>query len=91
MRAPTPLPWPTEPRAEAANVKVRRHQQRWREAGLKPLQCSGDRDHGRFLCSGVEYYPNCEVMFMGMANIHAIRNSFQGLRTVCSQIPDPGK
>lgn len=39
----------------------------------------------------VEYYPNCEVMFMGMANIHAIRNSFQALRTVCSQIPDPGK
>lgn len=41
------------------------------------------------LCS--EYYPNCEVMFMGMANIHAIRNSFQALRTVCCQIPDPGK
>lgn len=39
----------------------------------------------------LEYYPNCEVMFMGMANIHAIRNSFQALRTVCSQIPDPGK
>ena len=38
-----------------------------------------------------EYYPNCEVMFMGMANIHAIRNSFQALRAVCSQIPDPGK
>ncbi|MEQ2179483.1 hypothetical protein GOODEAATRI_025400, partial [Goodea atripinnis] len=36
------------------------------------------------------YYPNCEVMFMGMANIHAIRNSFQALRAVCSQIPDPG-
>ncbi len=49
---------------------------------------------GRFL-SGlfvfVEYYPNCEVMFMGMANIHSIRNSFQSLRAVCSQIPDPGK
>lgn len=44
-----------------------------------------------YLCSCVEYYPNCEVMFMGMANIHAIRNSFQALRTVCSQIPDPGK
>uniref|UniRef100_A0AAZ3R6F7 phosphatidylinositol-3,5-bisphosphate 3-phosphatase n=1 Tax=Oncorhynchus tshawytscha TaxID=74940 RepID=A0AAZ3R6F7_ONCTS len=41
-------------------------------------------------CECEEYYPNCEVMFMGMANIHSIRNSFQSLRTVCSQIPDPG-
>ncbi|XP_028976642.2 myotubularin-related protein 4 isoform X3 [Esox lucius] len=41
-------------------------------------------------CECEEYYPNCEVMFMGMANIHTIRNSFQSLRTVCSQIPDPG-
>ncbi|XP_041949393.1 myotubularin-related protein 4 isoform X3 [Alosa sapidissima] len=41
-------------------------------------------------CECEEYYPNCEVMFMGMANIHSIRNSFQALRTVCSQIPDPG-
>ncbi|XP_069003121.1 phosphatidylinositol-3,5-bisphosphate 3-phosphatase MTMR4 isoform X2 [Embiotoca jacksoni] len=41
-------------------------------------------------CECEEYYPNCEVMFMGMANIHAIRNSFHALRTVCSQIPDPG-
>ncbi|XP_026038624.1 myotubularin-related protein 4 isoform X1 [Astatotilapia calliptera] len=41
-------------------------------------------------CECEEYYPSCEVMFMGMANIHAIRNSFQALRAVCSQIPDPG-
>nr|XP_014341745.1 PREDICTED: myotubularin-related protein 4 isoform X2 [Latimeria chalumnae] len=41
-------------------------------------------------CECEEYYPNCEVMFMGMANIHSIRNSFQSLRGVCSQIPDPG-
>uniref|UniRef100_A0AAQ6A467 phosphatidylinositol-3,5-bisphosphate 3-phosphatase n=1 Tax=Amphiprion ocellaris TaxID=80972 RepID=A0AAQ6A467_AMPOC len=41
-------------------------------------------------CECEEYYPNCEVMFMGMANIHAIRNSFHAVRTVCSQIPDPG-
>lgn len=41
------------------------------------------------LCS--EYYPNCEVVFMGMANIHSIRNSFQYLRAVCSQVPDPSK
>ncbi|KAL4660607.1 myotubularin-related protein 4 isoform X1 [Arapaima gigas] len=40
-------------------------------------------------CECEEYYPNCEVAFMGMANIHAIRNSFQSLRAVCSQIPDP--
>ncbi|XP_030601661.1 myotubularin-related protein 4 isoform X2 [Archocentrus centrarchus] len=41
-------------------------------------------------CECEEYYPSCEIMFMGMANIHAIRNSFQALRAVCSQIPDPG-
>ncbi|XP_045080157.1 myotubularin-related protein 4 isoform X2 [Coregonus clupeaformis] len=41
-------------------------------------------------CECEDYYPNCEVMFMGMANIHSIRNSFQSLRAVCSQIPDPG-
>ncbi|KAJ8412390.1 hypothetical protein AAFF_G00127260 [Aldrovandia affinis] len=41
-------------------------------------------------CECEEYYPNCEVMFMGMANIHSIRDSFQALRAVCSQIPDPG-
>ncbi|XP_036392007.1 myotubularin-related protein 4-like isoform X2 [Megalops cyprinoides] len=41
-------------------------------------------------CECEEYYPNCEVKFMGMANIHSIRSSFQSLRAVCSQIPDPG-
>ncbi|XP_068188290.1 myotubularin-related protein 4 isoform X2 [Antennarius striatus] len=40
-------------------------------------------------CECEEYYPNCEVTFMGMANIHSTRNSFHALRTVCSQIPDP--
>ncbi|NWI16137.1 MTMR4 protein, partial [Crypturellus soui] len=40
-------------------------------------------------CECEEYYPNCEVVFMGMANIHSIRNSFQYLRAVCSQVPDP--
>ncbi|KAH0625520.1 hypothetical protein JD844_015066, partial [Phrynosoma platyrhinos] len=38
-----------------------------------------------------EYYPNCEVVFMGMANIHSIRKSFQSLRLLCTQMPDPGK
>ncbi|KAK2910822.1 hypothetical protein Q8A67_002955 [Cirrhinus molitorella] len=40
-------------------------------------------------CECPEYYPNCEVMFMGMANIHSIRKSFQCLRTLCAQVPDP--
>ncbi|XP_051523261.1 myotubularin-related protein 3-like isoform X3 [Myxocyprinus asiaticus] len=40
-------------------------------------------------CECPEYYPNCEVMFMGMANIHSIRKSFQCLRTLCAQDPDP--
>ena len=30
-----------------------------------------------------EYYPNCEIQFMGLANIHGIRKSFQGVRTLC--------
>ncbi|XP_069070705.1 myotubularin-related protein 3 isoform X3 [Pleurodeles waltl] len=40
-------------------------------------------------CECPEYYPNCEVVFMGMANIHSIRKSFQSLRLLCSQVPDP--
>ncbi|XP_076867856.1 phosphatidylinositol-3,5-bisphosphate 3-phosphatase MTMR3 isoform X2 [Brachyhypopomus gauderio] len=40
-------------------------------------------------CECPEYYPNCEVMFMGMANIHSIRRSFQCLRALCAQGPDP--
>ncbi|XP_043094173.1 LOW QUALITY PROTEIN: myotubularin-related protein 3 [Puntigrus tetrazona] len=40
-------------------------------------------------CECPEYYPSCEVMFMGMANIHSIRKSFQSLRTLCAQVPDP--
>ncbi|XP_041436171.1 myotubularin-related protein 3 isoform X2 [Xenopus laevis] len=40
-------------------------------------------------CECPEYYPNCEVVFMGMANIHSIRKSFQSLRLLCTQIPDP--
>lgn len=43
------------------------------------------------LLSPVEYYPNCEVVFMGMANIHSIRKSFQSLRLLCTQMPDPAK
>uniref|UniRef100_A0A4W4FPA4 phosphatidylinositol-3,5-bisphosphate 3-phosphatase n=1 Tax=Electrophorus electricus TaxID=8005 RepID=A0A4W4FPA4_ELEEL len=40
-------------------------------------------------CECPEYYPNCEVVFMGMANIHSIRKSFQSLRFLCAQMPDP--
>ncbi|KAM5188270.1 phosphatidylinositol-3,5-bisphosphate 3-phosphatase MTMR3 isoform 3-T7 [Callospermophilus lateralis] len=41
-------------------------------------------------CECPDYYPNCEVVFMGMANIHSIRRSFQSLRLLCTQTPDPG-
>nr|XP_023664192.1 myotubularin-related protein 3-like isoform X2 [Paramormyrops kingsleyae] len=40
-------------------------------------------------CECPEYYPSCEVLFMGMANIHAIRRSFASLRLLCTQTPDP--
>ncbi|XP_056276056.1 myotubularin-related protein 3 isoform X2 [Pseudoliparis swirei] len=40
-------------------------------------------------CECPEYYPNSEVVFMGMANIHSIRKSFQSLRFLCTQMPDP--
>ncbi|XP_072770361.1 phosphatidylinositol-3,5-bisphosphate 3-phosphatase MTMR3-like isoform X1 [Nerophis lumbriciformis] len=40
-------------------------------------------------CECPEYYPNCEVVFMGMANIHSIRKSFQSMRFLCTQMPDP--
>ncbi|KAM4808003.1 phosphatidylinositol-3,5-bisphosphate 3-phosphatase MTMR3-like [Rhinophrynus dorsalis] len=39
-------------------------------------------------CECPEYYPNCEVVFMGMANIHSIRKIFRSLR-LCTQMPDP--
>ncbi|CAH1126868.1 unnamed protein product [Ceutorhynchus assimilis] len=34
-------------------------------------------------CECPEYYPNCEIQFMNLANIHSIRKSFQGLRQLC--------
>ncbi|XP_066291568.1 myotubularin-related protein 3-like isoform X1 [Branchiostoma lanceolatum] len=39
-------------------------------------------------CECPEYYPNCEVQFMGLANIHSIRKSFQAVRALCSQPSD---
>ncbi|XP_066915295.1 myotubularin-related protein 4-like isoform X2 [Clytia hemisphaerica] len=34
-------------------------------------------------CEYQEYYPNCEIQFMGLPNIHAIRKSFHGVRALC--------
>ena len=31
-----------------------------------------------------EYYPNTEILFMNLANIHSIRKSFQALRLLCN-------
>ncbi|GFY37468.1 myotubularin-related protein 3 [Trichonephila inaurata madagascariensis] len=41
---------------------------------------------GGYECN--EYYPDCEIHFMGLANIHTIRNSFNSLRTLCSLSDD---
>lgn len=35
-----------------------------------------------------EYYPNSEILFMNLANIHSIRKSFQALRNLCHAPPD---
>lgn len=40
-------------------------------------------------CECPEYYPNCEVQFMGLANIHSIRKSFHAARALCSSTADP--
>lgn len=39
-------------------------------------------------CESPDYYTNCEVRFMNMANIHSIRKSYQALRLLCSSFPD---
>lgn len=39
-------------------------------------------------CECAEYYPNCEIQFMNLANIHSIRKSFCALRTLCGASPD---
>lgn len=41
---------------------------------------------GGFECP--EYYPNCEILWMSLANIHSIRKSFYALRNLCSAPPD---
>lgn len=39
-------------------------------------------------CECPEYYQNCEIQFMSLANIHTIRKSFQALRILCAAQPD---
>ncbi|XP_066262089.1 myotubularin-related protein 4 isoform X2 [Euwallacea similis] len=39
-------------------------------------------------CEYIEYYPNCEIQFMNLANIHSIRKSFHALRQLCMTSAD---
>ncbi|KAF5304213.1 hypothetical protein FQR65_LT08020 [Abscondita terminalis] len=39
-------------------------------------------------CECPEYYPNCEMQFMNLANIHSIRKSFHALRQLCTTSAD---
>ncbi|RZC39674.1 myotubularin-related protein 3, partial [Asbolus verrucosus] len=39
-------------------------------------------------CECPEYYPNCEIQFMNLANIHSIRKSFHALRLLCTSSAD---
>ncbi|KAF0765430.1 myotubularin-related protein 3 isoform X1 [Aphis craccivora] len=39
-------------------------------------------------CECPEYYPGCEIRFMNLANIHAVRKSFHLLRQLCASPPD---
>ncbi|KAJ8964200.1 hypothetical protein NQ314_005069 [Rhamnusium bicolor] len=39
-------------------------------------------------CECPEYYPNCEIRFMNLANIHSIRKSFHALRQLCAASGD---
>ena len=38
-----------------------------------------------------EYYPNSEVVFMNLPNIHTVRKAFQALRTLLSAPTDHNK
>lgn len=42
-------------------------------------------------CECPEYYPNCEIQFMNLANIHSIRKSFNALRLLCTSSADQPK
>ncbi|KAK8404525.1 hypothetical protein O3P69_007639 [Scylla paramamosain] len=39
-------------------------------------------------CECPEYYPQCEIQFMNLANIHTIRKSHHALRQLASSSPD---
>lgn len=41
-------------------------------------------------CECIDYYPSAEIQFMNLANIHAIRKSFNALRQLCASQPDMG-
>ncbi|XP_035207157.1 myotubularin-related protein 3-like [Stegodyphus dumicola] len=41
---------------------------------------------GGYECDG--YYSNCEIQYMGLANIHTIRNSFACVRALCAAPDD---
>lgn len=42
-------------------------------------------------CEYSEYYTNCDIEFMNLPNIHAIRGSFSQLRTLISNNTDSAK
>ncbi|XP_031780136.1 myotubularin-related protein 4 isoform X2 [Nasonia vitripennis] len=39
-------------------------------------------------CECPEYYPNCEIQFMNLPNIHSIRKSFHAVRQLCASDAD---
>ncbi|KAJ8985222.1 hypothetical protein NQ317_018251 [Molorchus minor] len=39
-------------------------------------------------CECPDYYPNCDIQFMNLANIHSIRKSFHALRLLCTSSAD---
>lgn len=41
-------------------------------------------------CECIDYYPSAEIQFMNLANIHAVRKSFNALRQLCASAPDMG-
>ncbi|XP_059490567.1 myotubularin-related protein 3 isoform X2 [Neocloeon triangulifer] len=40
-------------------------------------------------CECPEYYPKCDISFMNLANIHAVRKSSQALRSLCASEDQP--
>lgn len=39
-------------------------------------------------CECPEYYPNCEIQFMSLANIHYVRKSFHSVKLLCASSAD---